>query len=147
MEIVELPLKNHYLLITYKSFSTFVITSNSADQKIVLQDVPLRFCMNVMLSDPSDLQMKDKEAHFYERFKFLAIKYFGMPVLAEKRLKDIVKEFEKPISEHMDQFDERDQNAILLNVSELHPSYAKKTITFQRSPLFVFTRNGVPDIE
>lgn len=149
MEIVELPLKNHYIIFTHKGFSTFILReSNEQPEYIcVAQDIPLRFCYNLMKSDPSNRAIIQGEKDFHERFKFFAIKYFGMPILADMRLKDVIRTYEKPLEDLLYSFDEKNHALLISEILTINPKNADKMLEIQHSPLYVFARNGVPDLE
>lgn len=148
MDLVELPLKMHYCIFTHEGFSTFILKETKLGaEKWHVQDIPLRFCFNVMKADPSDVTMINAEKHFYERFKFFAIKYFGMPILADMRLKDVIREYEKPLEELMKIFESKNKAAIIKKIAAIDPINENKELEIENSPLFVFTRNSMPDLE
>jgi hypothetical protein len=144
MEIAELPLDKHYILFTHKGFSTFFM--NSTEKKLEFNDMPLRFCFNVMLADKSNITLIQAEKDFYERFKFFAIKYFGMPILADMRLKDVIKTYEKPLESLLEEFSFGESIEIEKMLERIEPNNIGKVIHIKNSPLYVFTRNGMPDV-
>lgn len=147
MDLIELPLAKHYIIFTHKGFSTFMFNGSNEDSFNV-QDIPLRFCFNAMKSDPSNIAMIQAEKDLYERFKFFAIKYFGMPILADMRLKDVIAEYEKPLgSLLLMHAEEHNAAAILEKIAAIDPKNTNKELQITDSPLFVFTRNGVPDLD
>lgn len=147
MDLIELPLDMHYCIFTYEGFSTFILKGSDHDSFSV-QDIPLRFCFNVMKSDQSHAAMIQAEKDFNERFKFFAIKYFGMPILADMRLKDVIRTYEKPLEEILlIHAQKNNATAIIDKIAAVDPQNKNKELDIQSSPLFIFTRNGIPDLE
>jgi len=148
IEILELPLEKHYCIFTFKGFATIFYSNN--EDLLEINDLPLRFCINTMVSDPSNTYMIQAEKHFHERFKFYAIKYFGMPILADMRFKDVLNMYEKPLEDLLEMHNFAESIEIekaLLKKIDPTITGMKKNIRIKRSPLFVFTRNGLPDLD
>lgn len=145
MEVVELPLKKHYVIFTHKGFSTFFF-NESNEKSFSVQDIPIRFCFNLMKADLSDIKMIDAENAFYQRFKFFAIKYFGMPILADMRLKDVINQYEKPLEELLLMHAQQKTGAEIIEaITAIDSSNKNKELEVHSSPLYIFTKNGIPD--
>lgn len=146
MELIEIPLENHYMLVTHKGFATFVLL-NEDSSNFYLQDVPLRFIVNALSADKSDTHKERQLDSLLDRFRFLYLKYYGMPMQAIS-LREVINKHEKPLESLYNNFIERDQKALEKAIKEtcLFPFDQNKTMIFRQSPLFVFTRNGMVDM-
>ena len=142
MEILKLPLEKHFVLITDHGFSTFMVQD---PHNFVVQDLPLRFVINLLTSDPTDKQLIADYNNFFNIFKYNAMKFFGSPILADITLKEVLKNFEIPLAIHLDKHAPERKEKLIDQIRAQDPIFAGKEITIQQSPLFVFTRNGLPD--
>lgn len=146
MELIELPLENHYLYMTKEGFSTFIVSDNLENVfEFHVQDVPLRFVVNILTSDTSDTKQVEACNQMIERFKFHAIKFFGFPVLSDMSFKDVLANFEHPLKTLLRKQKDDFSRFTIETEIEMKSGHVGQKMKIKQSPLFVFTRNGIVD--
>jgi hypothetical protein len=143
MELIKLPIVNHYMYMTKNGYSTFTVSSSP--DSFDVQDLPLRFVINILNSDESDLKHKESAKDLINQFKFLAIKYFGFAALSDMSLKNVFDSYELPLKTLLKTQDSDDRFRIELEIETKTGNMGKKML-LKQSPLFIFTRDTMPDL-
>ena len=141
MDLLPLPLNRHFALFTHKGFATFSVI-NENDYSFTVQDLPMRFVINVLSSDLSNIIRINERDRLKNQLKFYCLKYFGAAAIKDKTLKEVLTENEKPLAQLLDSFPIRNQKEIEGAITKAHCG-SDKALLIQEAPLYVFTRNGI----